>query len=191
MGRVKFFYGAMGSGKTTKMLAMFDTYKRRKKKPIIIKPCLDDREGKFIGWGVTKSRILTVEEPTYYFQDLKSELLKLDFKCLFVDEVQFLNREDILFLCDIADSRDIYVFCFGLRTDVLGNLFEGSKHLFALADEFEHIETLCEMDGCDGKAVAHIRYINGVRDESETSVAIETGDVSYKSVCRKCWRNQK
>ena len=32
MGVVKFFYGAMGSGKTTKMLAMFDTYKRRKKK---------------------------------------------------------------------------------------------------------------------------------------------------------------
>ena len=51
MGKVKFFYGgAMGSGKkTTKMLAMFDTYKRRKKKPIIIKPCLDDREGK-IHW---------------------------------------------------------------------------------------------------------------------------------------------
>ena len=105
MGKVKFFYGAMGSGKTTKMLAMFDTYKRRKKKPIIIKPCLDDREGKFIGWGVTKSRILTVEEPTYYFQDLKSELLELDFKCLFVDEVQFLTREDILFLCDVADSK--------------------------------------------------------------------------------------
>jgi thymidine kinase len=110
---------------------------------------------------------------------------------LFVDEVQFLTREDILFLCDVADSKHINVFCFGLRTDVLGNLFEGAKHLFALADEFEHIETLCEMDGCDGKAVAHIRYINGVRDESETSVAIETGDVSYKSVCRKCWRNQK
>ena len=31
MGKVKFFYGAMGSGKTTKMLAMFDTYNRRKK----------------------------------------------------------------------------------------------------------------------------------------------------------------
>ena len=31
MGKVKFFYGAMGSGKTTKMLAMFDTYKRRKR----------------------------------------------------------------------------------------------------------------------------------------------------------------
>ena len=128
MGKVKFYYGSMGSGKTTKMLAMFDTYKRRKKKPIIIKPCLDDREGKFIGWGVTKSRILTVEEPTYYFQDLKTELLELDFKCLFVDEVQFLTREDILFLCNIADSRNINVFCFGLRTDVLGELFEGSKH---------------------------------------------------------------
>ena len=35
-----------------------------------------------------------------------------------------------------------------------------------------------------------IRYINGERDKSETSVAIETGDVTYKSVCRKCWRNK-
>lgn len=191
MGIVKFYYGAMGSGKTTKMLSMFDTYKRRKKKPIIIKPCLDDRDGKFMGWGVTKSRILTVESPTYYFQDLKKELLELDFKCLFVDEVQFLNREDILFLCDIADSRDINVFCFGLRTSVLGELFEGSKHLFALADEFEHIETLCEMEGCDGKAVAHIRYINGEREKSKEDFAIETGDITYKSVCRKCWMNQE
>lgn len=191
MGIVKFYYGAMGSGKTTKMLAMFDTYKRRKKKPIIIKPCLDDREGKFVGWGVTKSRILTVVSPTYYFQDLKTELLELDFKCLFVDEVQFLTREDILFLCDVADRKNINVFCFGLRTSVLGDLFEGSKHLFALADEFEHIETLCEMDGCDGKAVAHIRYIDGKIDDSENPVAIETGNVSYKSVCRKCWMNKK
>lgn len=190
MGKVKFYYGAMGCGKTTKMLAMFDTYKRRKRKPIIIKPCLDDREGKFVGWGVTKSRILTVESPTYYFNDLKEELLELDFKCLFVDEVQFLTREDILFLCDIADNKKIDVFCFGLRTDVLGELFEGSKHLFALADEFEHIETLCEIEGCDGKAVAHIRYINGNIDASNESVAIETGNVTYKSVCRKCWRNR-
>ena len=191
MGKVKFFYGAMGSGKTTKMLAMFDTYNRRKKNPIIIKPCLDDREGKFIGWGSTKSRILTIDAPTYYFQDLKLELLELNFGCLFVDEVQFLNREDILFLCDIADSKNIDVFCFGLRTDILGNLFEGSKHLFALADEFEHIETLCEIDGCDRKAVVHVRYINGMRDMSENNVVIENRDVRYKSVCRKCWMDQK
>jgi thymidine kinase len=95
-----------------------------------------------------------------------------------------------LLLCNVADSKNIEVFCFGIRTEVLGELFEGSKHLFALADEFEHIETLCEIEGCDGKAVAHIRYINGNIDNSETSVAIETGNVSYKSVCRKCWRNK-
>ena len=101
---------------------------------------------------------------------------------MFVDEVQFLTREDILFLCDVADSKHINVFCFGLRTDVLlGNLFEGRSiclHWLMNLSISKH----CEMDGCDGKAVAHIRYINGVRDESETSVAIETGDVSYKSV---------
>ena len=83
------------------------------------------------------------------------------------------------------------MFCFGLRTDILGNLFEGSKHLFALADEFEHIETLCEIDGCDRKAVVHVRYINGMRDMSENNVVIENRDVRYKSVCRKCWMDQK
>jgi hypothetical protein len=29
-----------------------------------------------------------------------------------------------------------------------------------------------------------------VQDTSEESVAIETGDVTYKSVCRKCWMNR-
>ena len=94
MGRLTFTYACMGAGKTTQMLTMFDQYKRRKKKPVIIKPCMDVREGIFTGWGITKSRIAKNEEPTYYFKDLKTELDNLDFGVLFVDEAQFLTRED-------------------------------------------------------------------------------------------------
>lgn len=187
MSKLLFNYGCMGSGKTTAMLTLFDTYKRRKKKPIIIKPVIDDREGTFTGWGLTKSRITKNEEPTYYFKNLKKELDDLSFGVLFVDEVQFLSREDILVLSEIVDNRDIDVICYGLKTDVNGELFEGSKHLLALADETKEIESLCEIEGCKCKSVAHIRYINGIRDTSGNSVAIEKGDVTYKAVCRKHW----
>lgn len=189
MGKLTFTYACMGAGKTTQMLTMFDQYKRRKKKPVIIKPCMDVREGVFTGWGITKSRITKNEEPTYYFQDLSKELDPTSFGVLFVDEAQFLSREDVLFLCDVCDKYGQDVFCFGLKTDVNGNLFEGSKHLLAMADEINEIQTPCEIEGCDHKAVCHIRYIDGVRETDGKSVAIETGNVTYKSVCRKHWLN--
>lgn len=190
MSKVVFTYACMGAGKTTQMLTMFDQYKRRKKKPIIIKPCIDVREGTFTGWGITKSRITKYDEPTYYYRDLSSELDKLDFDVLFVDECQFLSREDVLVLCDLCDNRGVDVFCFGLKTDVTGNLFEGTRHLLALADEINEIQSPCEIEGCNNKAICHIRYIDGVRDNGDRSVAIETGNVSYKSVCRKHWKEQ-
>ena len=90
-------------------------------------------------------------------------------------------------LCRIADSRNIDVLCYGLKTDVNGKLFEGAQHLFALADEFIEIDTLCEIDGCNCKAVSHVRFINGELDYSGKSVEIEQGNVTYKSVCRKHW----
>ena len=190
MSKVVFTYACMGAGKTTQMLTMFDQYKRRKKKPIIIKPCIDVREGTFAGWGITKSRITKYDEPTYYYRDLRSELDKLDFGVLFVDECQFLSREDVLVLCDLCDNRGVDVFCFGLKTDVTGNLFEGTRHLLALADEINEIQSPCEIEGCNNKAICHIRYIDGVRDDGGKSVAIETGNVTYKSVCRKHWKEQ-
>jgi len=187
MGRLVFYHGCMCAGKSTSLLTKFDDYKRRKKKPIIIKPVIDNRDGCFSGWGITKSRVIKFEEPAYYFSDLEKELNGLDFGALFVDEVQFLTRDDVLFLGKIADERDIDVFCYGLKVDVNFRLFDGAAALLALCDEEHEIETLCQIDGCNRKAIAHIRYINGERDMSGKSVAIETGDVTYKSVCRKHW----
>lgn len=190
MSKLVFTYACMGAGKTTQLLTMFDSYKRRKKKPVIVKPCIDVREGVFTGWGITKSRITKNEEPTYYYQDLKTELANLDFGVLFVDEAQFLSREDVLTLCEVCDKQNIDVFCFGLKTDVNGNLFDGSSHLLALADRIEEIKTPCEIEGCDCDAVCHIRYIDGIRETKGKSVAIESGNITYKSVCRKHWMDE-
>lgn len=177
----------MGSGKTSKMLTQFDLYRRRKKKPLIIKPCVDTRETGdiFTGWGVTKSRITKNEEPVYHFDSLKDTLKNLDFGVLFVDEAQFLTAEDVSVLTDVVDNDGKDVICYGLKTDANGNLFEGSACLVAMCDELVEIESLCEIEGCDNKACGHVRFVNGTVDISGTSVAIEKGDVTYKSVCRK------
>ena len=190
MGKLVFNYGCMGSGKTTAMLTKFDSYKRRGKKPVIVKPCIDNREGNFVGWGITKSRITKYEEPSYYYEDLSSELSKLHFNTLFVDEAQFLTKEDVMVLCKVAEEKE--VICYGLKTDVNGDLFSGAATLLALADEINEIEVPCEIDGCSHKAVTHIRYINGVREKGIVKpVAIETENITYKSVCRHHWMNEE
>lgn len=185
MGKIVFNYGCMGSGKTTAMLTKFDSYNRSGKHPIIIKPCIDNREGNFVGWGITKSRIVKDSQPSYYYNNLEEELKNLDFEILFVDEAQFLTEEDVSVLCKISENKDI--ICYGLKTDVNGKLFSGSAALIAIADELKELEVPCEIDGCYDKAVAHVRYINGERDIGGKSVAIESEDIKYKSVCRKHW----
>ena len=95
MAKLTFNYGCMGSGKTTRMLTQFDLYKRRRKKPLIIKPCIDTRETgeeKFVGWGVTKSRITRNEEPVYYF-----DTLNLIYMILYMVYIRWLDLYYILF----------------------------------------------------------------------------------------------
>ena len=114
---------------------------------------------------------------------------KLDFKTLFVDEAQFLTKEDVLTLCKVAEEKE--VICYGLKTDVNGDLFSGAAALLALADETSEIEVPCEIDGCSKKAIAHIRYVDGVRETGVMKpVAIETGNITYKSVCRHHWLDE-
>ena len=46
-------------------------------------------------------------------------------------------------LTEVVDRLSIPVLCFGLRTDFQGELFEGSTHLLAWADELNEIKTIC------------------------------------------------
>ena len=80
-----------------------------------------------------------------------------------VDEAQFLTEAQVDQLSDIADRYDIPVLCYGLRTDFMGRLFEGSRRLMELADSIEEIKTVC---WCGRKATFNARVQDGhmVRD---------------------------
>ena len=60
---------------------------------------------------------------------------------VFVDEAQFLTRDQVLGLTKIVDEMEIPVFAYGLRTDFKGEPFEGSRYLLAWSDHIEEVAT--------------------------------------------------
>lgn len=184
---IKFYYGTMGAGKTTELIKTFEIYDRKGLNPVIIKPAIDTREGNFHGWGFTQSRITKKKVPAFYYTDIR-EIEQFKNKTILVDEAQFCKKEDVLFLSNLSDQNNINLLAYGLKTDINGNLFEGSITWLAIAEEIKELENLCEVNGCMNKAIMHKRFINGKPDKSSASVVINTDNISYLAVCRKHWK---
>ena len=184
---LKYTYGTMGCGKTTDLIKTYLQLKVKDMKPVVAKPNLDDREGEFNGWGFTASRITTEAVPAFYFDTIKDIIDKVAFGVLLIDEVQFMLPNDIQTLTDIKTD----VLTYGLKTDINGNLFPAISKLLAVADTIVEIPMLCENENCVNKAVAHRRYIDGKLDISTNPVMIETGKISYKSLCMDCWKKAR
>ena len=187
MAQLKFFYGTMGSGKTTELLKMADIYERKDIEIAIIKPIIDDRNGKQEGWGTIESRLVSSpSKRAYYFKNIVSEVTnKIPFEMLFVDEAQFLSSNDIKELTTYVDTYNIDVYCYGLKNDSTGRMFSGSRELMTVADECIEMKNLCQHSGCRNPANYHLRLIDGVVDRSPIPIMIEKGNVTYKSLCRK------
>ena len=145
MAKLYFNYSAMNAGKTTVLLQSAHNYRERGMTPKLFTPKLDDRYG--VGW--IKSRIGLQARATIFtaeddlFEATRAELEEQNIHCVLVDEAQFLSREQVFQLSEIVDRLNIPVLCFGLRTDFQGELFEGSKHLLAWADELTELKTIC------------------------------------------------
>jgi thymidine kinase len=187
MAQLKFYYGTMGSGKTTELLKTADIYDRKGVEVAIIKPIIDDRNGKQEGWGTIESRLVNnLSKKAYYFKNIIDEVTnKIPFEMLFVDEAQFLSSNDIKELTTYADVYNIDVYCYGLKNDSTGRMFSGSRELMTIADECIELKNLCQHDKCKNPANFHLRYIDDVVDRSPIPIMIEKGNVTYKSLCRK------
>lgn len=183
---IKFIYGTMNAGKTTQLVKMYELLSKKGEKVLVIKPSIDDREGTFNGWGTTKSKKYDKEIPVFYYKNILKALQK-DKTVLLIDEAQFMQKQDVLYTVVYAESMGLNVYAYGLKTDVNGNLFEGSAAWLAMADEVKEIKHICEICGCNEKANYHNRYINGLRDTNKKSIEIDKGNISYKAVCYKHW----
>ena len=145
MAKLYFNYSSMNAGKTTVLLQSAHNYRERGMTPLLFTPKLDDRYGE--GW--IKSRIGLQARATIFvaeddlYEITRAHLEDRNIHCVLVDESQFLTREQVYQLSEVVDRLNIPVLCFGLRTDFQGELFAGSKHLLAWADELNEIKTIC------------------------------------------------
>ncbi|MCR5105100.1 MAG: thymidine kinase [Eubacterium sp.] len=180
MAKLYFRYGAMGSSKSANALMVRYNYIERGQTAILIKPDGENRDGE----DIIKSRI-GLSEKAYTLSWLKEHISKMDkadlWDCIIVDECQFLASQDVDYLADIVDDYDCPVICYGLRTDFLGNLFDASARLMAIADVIEEVPTVC---WCGKKAHFNARIKDGEIVRAGEQIELG-GNESYTALCRK------
>ena len=184
MAKLYFKYGAMGSSKTANALITKFNYEERGMKVWLIKPSIDDRDGA----DAVRSRIGLCERAYVVTPDIDlfEEFLKIrDHHVIIADECQFFTSNQIDQFRRIVDQLDIPVLCFGLRTDFLTHLFEGSRRLFEVADSVNEIKTICS---CGNKAIVNARIDGSGKVVTEGGQILIGGNDSYIAMCHNCWK---
>lgn len=189
MAKLIFTYGTMGSAKTINALIKYFELNSQGKNVLLLKSAVDTRDGEFI----IKSRVglsqvaKTFDEKTNLVELLKKENKKID--TIIVDEAQFCSRHHIDELKQISVYENIPVYIYGLKTNFLSELFEGSKRLVELADELRVLEMTCAF--CGEMAEINARFDANGKLVTEGDIVEIGGNEKYKSLCYKCWNDLK
>jgi thymidine kinase len=184
LAKLYFNYAAMNAGKSTTLLQASFNYRERGMKTVIFTAAIDRRAGS----GVVASRIglkesaRAFDETTDLFTEIEKAVDGDGASCVFVDEAQFLSREQVAQLARAVDYLNVPVLCFGLRTDFRGELFPGSERLLALADEIRELKTICH---CGRKATMNLRIdAKGAAIGAGATIEIG-GNERYTPLCRR------
>lgn len=189
MAKLYFHYSTMNAGKSTLLLQASYNYRERGMATYLMTARLDDRGGR----GRIASRIGIGEDADTY--DATTDLFAMIIArqtqglvaCVFLDEAQFLTREQVWQLARAVDDLGVPVMCYGLRVDFRGELFPGSAALLALADEMREVRTICH---CGKKATMVVRRGpdgKALREGAQVQIG---GNETYVSLCRRHWREE-
>lgn len=183
MAKLYFYYASMNAGKSTNLLQADFNYRERGMRTVLFTAAIDNR---FAAGSIT-SRI-GLDTPALVFDratDLVAAVLASGTDapaCVLVDEAQFLTGPQADQLATLADVHNVPVLAYGLRTDFLGNLFEGSARLLAIADSLIEIKSVC---ACGRKATMNLRVDaagNAVAAGAQTEIG---GNDLYIALCRR------
>ncbi|CAN5291414.1 thymidine kinase [soil metagenome] len=195
MSKLYFRYGAMNSGKSTALLQAAFNYEERHQQVLLAKPAIDTKGEELIvsRLGVSRPVDFTVapDEDIYdaFARERRRVLIStgLDVSCLLVDEAQFLTETQVDDLLRIAILDGVPVLAYGIRTDFQTVAFPGSRRLLEIAHSLEELKTICR---CGRKAVFNARVVNGRFVFDGDQVAIDSGEVTYESLCGNCYLDE-
>lgn len=191
MAKLYFRYSAMGAGKSLDLLKVAYNYEERGMTALIFNSEMDTRFGRECvasRAGIHKDAIAYARDTDFkglYEKQIAAIGRKVD--CLLVDEAQFLTKAQVMAIVAIVNDERIPVICYGLRTDFMGDLFEGSMWLLAWSDAIEELKTVC---WCGRKATMNARVIDGriVRQGEQVQIG---GNESYVALCREHYLSGK
>ncbi|MEM1101599.1 MAG: thymidine kinase [Pseudomonadota bacterium] len=187
MAKLYFHYSTMNAGKSTLLLQASHNYVERGMATYLLTANFDDRAGA----GHIGSRIgIGAEADTYtrdedLFTKIAARLAQGPCHCVFVDEAQWLSRDQVWQLARAVDDLGVPIMCYGLRVDFRGELFPGSAALLAIADEMREVRTICH---CGKKATMVVRLGpdgKALKDGPQVQVG---GNETYVSLCRRHFR---
>jgi thymidine kinase len=187
MAKLYFHYSTMNAGKSTSLLQASHNYREGGMQTYLITARLDNRAGK----GRIASRIGigkdadTFDRKTDLFEKIAARLREGPVACVFLDEAQFLSRDQVWQLARAVDDLGVPVMAYGLRVDFRGELFPGSAALLALADEMREVRTICH---CGKKATMVVRKDAAGQVLTDGAQVQIGGNETYESLCRRHWR---
>ncbi|MBV1902255.1 MAG: thymidine kinase, partial [Marinosulfonomonas sp.] len=115
MAKLYFHYSTMNAGKTTLLLQASHNYRERGMNTYLLTARLDHRAGK----GRIGSRIgIDAEADTFSAgEDMFSKIAKQmgngPIACVFIDEAQFLEKDQVWQLARAVDDLKVPIMCYG------------------------------------------------------------------------------
>ena len=184
-----FSYGVMGSSKSAMLLMQHYNHMQLGHYVVLIKPAIDTR----IDSSTVYSRVGLRAKADIIIspgQSSREQMMWLAVRngrretpYVFIDEAQFLTREQVEEIADLALDQEFY--CFGLKTDFLGNFFPGSEALMRLAEDIAEVPGgLC---WCGQKATMNTRIDadgNVIRTGDQILIDNQT-ETRYIGLCYK------
>ena len=168
-------YGCMFSGKTTKLIELYQHCGFEQEEIIVVKPVIDnrfvaDKVNSHSGLNMPGMRIKNPEQIESYITEST--------KIIFIDEVQFFGSRVGTIIQNIL-MQDIAVVASGLDRDYLHKDFGPMPDLKRMADENIALTARCHL--CDEKGTHTFRTI---KNDSQILVG---HDNMYQARCEKHW----
>ncbi|MEM1147011.1 MAG: thymidine kinase [Pseudomonadota bacterium] len=189
MSKLYFTYSAMNAGKSAILLQAAHNYRERGMRVMLWTsghygddPTADRAEiTSRIG---LQADAYPFRRDTNIFEAIATAHSEAALSAIFIDEAQFLTKDQVWQLAKVGDDLKIPVLCYGLRTDFQGELFEGSATLLAIADDLREARTICH---CGKKATMTARLDEAGKFLTEGE-QVNVGKEVYVSLCRAHWK---